>query len=158
MHSIMKVACRRFFFVWIMSACNLYNAVHLTLFAILLMMSSVQLKSSNRPSFSYVRPYQFNFMLLGPNWPKFWQMSFNNDRLRRPFSALFWEGLNHFWIQYHTADKLVHCQRWDSLCYSPPNTIAHCKRTCLSLAPNVFCDTFGTRAERVSCWRWSWTL
>ena len=29
-----------------------------------------------------IRPYQFNFMLLRPDWPKIWQMSFNNDSLR----------------------------------------------------------------------------
>ena len=57
---------------------------------------------------SSTRPYQFNFMLLGPDQPKFWQMSFNNDSLRRLVLALVREGLNHFRIRYHTADELVH--------------------------------------------------
>ena len=56
-----------------------------------------------------LRAYQFNFMLLGPDRPKIWQMSFNNDSLRRLVSALVWEGLNHLRIRYHTADELVHC-------------------------------------------------
>ena len=96
-----------------------------------------------------LRPYQFNFMLLGPDRPKFWQMSFNNDSLRKLVSALVWEGLNHLRIRYHSADVLVHRYRRDTVCYSPPNT-ARCRRTCLSLATNAFFDTsaLGTNQGR----------
>ena len=61
---------------------------------------------------------------------------------------IVWEGLNHFQIRYHTADKLVHCWRWGSLFYLPGNTIAHCRRTCLSLEMNTFCDTWRERRVR----------
>ena len=54
-----------------------------------------------------LRPYQFNFMLLGPDRPKFLQMSFNNDSLCRFVPVLVWEGLDHIRIRYHTADELI---------------------------------------------------
>ena len=54
-----------------------------------------------------IRPYQFNFMLLRPDQPKFWQMSFNNDSLRRLVPALVSEGLDYLRIRYYTADELV---------------------------------------------------
>ena len=38
------------------------------------------------------RPYQFNFLLLGPDRPKLWQVSFNNDNLCRLVLALLWEA------------------------------------------------------------------
>ena len=39
--------------------------------------NSTQPQHSTRST--QVRPYQFNFMLLGPYRPKFWQMLFNNN-------------------------------------------------------------------------------
>ena len=43
------------------------------------------------------------------------------------------------------ASDELHC----SLCYSPPNTVSHCKRTCLSLATKTFC----AGDEGASRWR-----
>ena len=57
----------------------------------------------------HTEPYQFNFMLPGPDRPKFWQMSFNNDNLCRLTPELAWEA------------------------ESPPNTISQCSRTRSSL-------------------------
>ena len=83
------------------------------------------------------RPYQFNFMLLGPDRPKFWQMPFNNDTcsLRTLVPALLWEGLNHF---LNASDEipvvLLLTSKYDS-----------------TLQTNMFI----ARDERVSCWRWN---
>ena len=55
-----------------------------------------------------LRPYQFNFMLLGPDQPIFWKMSLNNDSLRELVPTLVWEGLDHFQIRHHSADEHVH--------------------------------------------------
>ena len=60
-------------------------------------------RSLRRKSPLWLRPFQFNFMLLGSNRPKFWQMSFSNYSLRRLVPGLVWEGLDHFWIRYYST-------------------------------------------------------
>ena len=77
----------------------------------------------------------------------------------------------HLRTRYHTADERVYRQRRDSLCYSPPSTISHCRQTRLSLATNAFCardkcashwrrtllaletNTFRAGDKHVLCWR-----
>ena len=53
-----------------------------------------------------------------------------------------------------SGGERIYRQQRDSLCYSPPNTISHCRQTRLSLATNAFCagpetNTFGAGDERV---------
>ena len=40
----------------------------------------------------------------------------------------------HLLVWYHTSDECIYHQRQESLCYSPPNTISHCRQMLLSLA------------------------
>ena len=127
---------------WVANAINHYNYSMHTYFY-----TTVRCQFNSDLHYQFrLRPFQLNFMLLGPDRPKFWQISFNNDSLRTLVPALVWECLDHFRIRYHTADELVHRYRRDSLCYSHPNTIALCRRTCLSLATHAFRAEINTLA------------